>query len=204
MAIKKPTRSIVDSHPQKAKIIEMILAGDSVMKIGRAVDPPLNAMMIQRYRKNVVQPLVARADRTQRILRPDLSSVPAVGPPAAIEAAKQAIVDEPILSVFRQRLEKLHDRVDRSLDRAEASDLSLVAPLLSAAHKNVEMLGRATGELEQSQGAGFSIQIICPSAPSADSMPRISYGPQMPGRVIEARKPREVVDDCVEIGVQRP
>jgi hypothetical protein len=73
------------------------------------------------------------------------------------------LVAAPVLSLFRQRLEKLHARVDKALERAEVAvrvvnqggrlvaagaDLAPLAPLLSVAHKNLEMLGWATGELE--------------------------------------------------------
>ncbi len=89
--------------------------------------------------------------------------------------ATEALVAAPVLSLFRQRLEKLHRRVDGALDRAESAvrvvkvdgklaavgpDLSPIAPLLSQAHKNLEMLGRSTGELEPTGGQGFCIQII--------------------------------------------
>jgi hypothetical protein len=104
--------------------------------------------------------------------------------------ATQALLGAPALSMFRQRLEKLHACADRALDRAETSvrvvkdergrlvavgaDLSPIAPLLNQAHKNLEMLGRATGELELVGGPSLSIQIICPSAP-ADAMPRVTF-----------------------------
>jgi hypothetical protein len=114
--------------------------------------------------------------------------------PAALSLdsfATHAIQDSPRISLFRQRLERLHNRVDKALDRAEdavrvatdkegrlvavGSDLSPLASLLSQAHKNLEILGRATGELEPQMSQGISIQIVCPAAPSPDNMPRISY-----------------------------
>lgn len=81
-----------------------------------------------------------------------------------------------MLSIFRQRLEKLYGRVERTLDKAEeANELGVVAPLLNQAHKNVELLGKATGELADATAPQVSIQVICPSAPSPELTPRITY-----------------------------
>ena len=78
---------------------------------------------------------------------------------------------------FRQRLEKLHGRIDRTLDRAEgAEDITPLAPLFNAASKNLEMLGRATGELEPNAGMSLSIQIVSPATESRpDQIPRITF-----------------------------
>ncbi len=85
-------------------------------------------------------------------------------------------MDAPVLSIFRSRLEKLHGRIDNAIDRAEERpDLfGVLPPLFNQAAKNLEMLGRATGELEPQSHGHMSIQIICPVAP-ADAPPRITY-----------------------------
>lgn len=186
----------VDSHPQKNKIVQMIIDGRSVRDIAKAVSPPIDFNAIQRYKVNVIKPVLDRAHDTNRILIGEGQTKPAPEPLSrdtnAIQMATQAIKDAPVLSIFRQRLEKLHGRIDRSLDKAETAvrvtfdkesgeevvigaDLGVIAPLLNQAHKNLEILGRATGELEPSGGAGVSIQILCPSAPNANAMPRVTY-----------------------------
>jgi hypothetical protein len=110
--------------------------------------------------------------------------------------------------MFRERLEKLWQRADRTLDKAEAAvrvsedhegnavfgarDITPIAPLLNAAQKSLELLGRATGELEPEGRQSFAIQIICPQAPNPGAMPRVSY---VSAGSIDAE------DDCVEIGL---
>jgi hypothetical protein len=76
---------------------------------------------------------------------------------------------------------------------AVGKDLSVMAPLLAQAHKNLEILGRATGELEPQGGQSLAIQIICPwVSPDPNNLPRISYS---------APDAIEGESDEVEIGV---
>lgn len=186
--------SIVETHPEKQKIIDQLLAGRSVRAVARSVSPTLDFNAIQRYKLNIIKPAIERATAGERILMGEghrKEAVVAIQPDSpAIQEARQSIQDAPVLSVFRQRLEKLHGRIDRTLDKAEAAvrisrdsegnevfagpDLAVMAPLLNVAHKNVEILGRATGELEPTGGSGVSIQIVCPTAP-IEAMPRITY-----------------------------
>ena len=77
-----------------------------------------------------------------------------------------------------ERLEKLWNRVDRNLDKAknavrtrtidgvevwEEQGLAAIAPLMNQAHKNLELLGKVTGEIETSAGANVAIQIVLPT-----------------------------------------
>ncbi len=168
----------VDSHPEKRKIIEGILAGRSVREISVSVVPHLAHCAVQRYKAKVINPLVARAAENDRILNADLSTkrqpVALVSDTEVNQAIQSTAHDAPVLSLFRSRVEKLHGVLDRSLGKAEQRNaLELIAPLANAQSKNLEMLGRATGELEQQGGTSVSIQVVCPSNPT-DSV-RISY-----------------------------
>jgi hypothetical protein len=66
----------------------------------------------------------------------------------------------------------------------EEQGLQAIAPLMNQAHKNLELLGRVTGEIEQSAAANFAIQIVLPGAPSC--------GPS--GPVIEATAEPQTID----------
>lgn len=154
-----------------------------------AVDPPEPVKM--RHRPNVEN----RGITTEEWEQMDRVEQTAVVEPEkrkqVEQLATQAIVAAPSISIFRSRLEKLHGRIDRTLDKAEeavrvvdvdgkmvsvGSDLSPMAPLFNAASKNLEMLGRATGELEPVGAGSVSIQIVCPSAGSpAGELPRVSF-----------------------------
>lgn len=92
-----------------------------------------------------------------------------------VKVAEQASLTKDILqsSPFQERLQKLWERVERNLDRIEGSpDLQNLAPLLNQAHKNLAILGRATGELETSAAVGLAIQIVLPAPmPAAPDEP---------------------------------
>ena len=203
---------LVDQHPEKQKIIDGILSGQSVRVIARSVNPPIEFNAIQRYKSRIVKPILGRAEETERLLGELQAKPPAAPPPKAsplaIQKADTAIQDAPRLSMFRERLEKLWQRADRTLDKAEAAvrvsedhegnavfgarDITPIAPLLNAAHKSLELLGRATGELEPEGRQSIAIQIICPQAPNPGAMPRISY---VSADAIDAE------DDAVPIGL---
>jgi hypothetical protein len=201
---------LVDSYPEKQKIVDGILAGKSVRAVAKSVVPPIQFNAIQRYKTNVVIPMLQRAEKISATMHP---VVPLSADPVALQGAREAIQDAPTVSLFRHRLEKLYRRVDRALDRAETAvrviekdgklvaagaDLGPIAPLLSAAHRNLEMLGRATGELEPAGSASMSIQIICPAAGSSEP-PRIVFG-QDDERTIEGEA-IEVEPVEAEIGI---
>jgi hypothetical protein len=206
---------LVDQHPEKQKIIDGILSGQSVRAIARSVNPPIEFNAIQRYKTRIVRPILARAEENERLMGELQATSPATRPPkpspVALQKTATAIQDAPRLSIFRQRLEKIWERTDRTLDKAEsavrvgkddegnivfgAQDITPIAPLLAQAHRNAEILGKATGELEAQVAGSFSIQVICPSTTGATSadLPRVTYSatPQIEG------------GDEVEIGVRQ-
>ena len=203
----------VDTHPQKQKIIDGILSGMTTRAISSFVVPPIPHSAVQRYKVSVIKPMLERASVSERILNsvPGLKDKPMdlSNAPPEVQAVQQAIQDAPVLSLFRKRHEKVWGVVERTMAKAEAAvrvqrdedgnevfagpDLGVMAPILNQAHKSIEILGRATGELEPQGGQGVSIQIICPAAPNPDAMPRVSYA--APDQIEGA------VDDCAVIGV---
>ena len=217
----------VDTHPQKQKIIDGILAGKSTRHIADTLQPPVSFAAIQRYKSSVIKPMVREAESLNRVLRAnkdgEIVSKPAPVPMSsdteATQTVQRAIEHAPALSIFRERLEKVYGRIDKTLDRAETAvrvttdkegnqvvigqDLGPLAPLYNVALKALETHGRATGELEP-QGAGqVSIQIVLPRTGDQTEEPRISFASQ---NTIELAAAPEVVDDgIVEIGVlQKP
>jgi hypothetical protein len=197
-------------------MIEAFIAGTPAREIARWAHPRVAHNTISRYMRARVRPALNNAARLFAVDPPRTCGAldgeakkktrnvatqqtePQMERDQAEQLAMEALVAAPALSLFRARLEKLHGRVDRALDRAETAvrviekdgklvaagaDLGPIAPLLSAAHRNLEMLGRATGELEPAGSSSMSIQIICPAAGSSDP-PRIVFG-QDEGRTIE-------------------
>lgn len=186
----------VDLHPQRDKIIRRFMEGDSLRAVGEGIVPPISAMALQRYKSKVIMPILARAQQSESLLIGESGKKQPLVTPNALQKAEkataQALQDAPVFSIFRQRLEKLNGLIDRTLTKAESSvriatdkdgnqvvvgaDIGVMAPLLNQAHKNLEILGRATGELEPQGGGSVSIQILCPAAgTSVDQMPRITF-----------------------------
>ena len=224
----------ISTHPQLQKMIEAFIAGTPTREIARWANPRVAHNMISRYMRARVRPALNNAARLfavdpprsgpvfekesheQMEARPKTTPPPAWHPQMERDQAEQlameALVAAPALSIFRARLERLHDRVDRALDRAETAvrvverdgklvasgaDLGPIAPLLSQAHRNLEVLGRATGELEPQGASSMSIQIICPAVGSTE-LPRIAFGHD-DGRMIEG----SAIEVEAEIGIEQ-
>lgn len=220
------SRLSIDSHPQKAIIIRRIIDGLSIRQVIAGVVPPVSEMTVHRYKSKVIMPILAKAGQREGLhIREKDDFVPPVplGVPLAsggnvVERVTSEALNRPVLSVFRQRLEKLNGIIDRTLNKAESSvriatdkdgnqvvvgaDIGVMAPLLNQAHKNVEMLGRATGELEPQGGGSVSIQILCPAAgTTVEQMPRITYA-DTDANVIEGTAvSADELDESAEIGV---
>lgn len=175
---------VVDKHPQKKKIIQLILSGTPVRQIAEMVVPHVPHSAVQRYKTNVIKPMLANAEESSRILNTQITHlgdtklpVPLSSDTTAVQAVQHAIQAAPVLSIFRTRLESVHGRIERAMDRVEGNpkEFGLLPPLVNQYHKNIELLGKVTGELEQQGTTSVSIQIVCPSAPTPELTPRISY-----------------------------
>lgn len=173
MATRRIPQRAIDNLPEaKRKIaLDALLEGKSLRAVAKIVG--VSHQAVHDYKRRVVLPAIKTAQQLQSFQsldRPD--SVKAVHHTALTRDIVQA-------SPFQERLEKLWLRADRSLDKAENAvrtrtidgvevweeqGLQAIAPLLNQAHKNVELLGRVTGELEAPAAANIAIQIVMPSA----------------------------------------
>lgn len=189
------SKNSIDNHPQKVKIIDRILAGLPVRDVCRGLVPEVSPMTIHRYKANTVKPLLQKMKTNADLIMTDQPGkhevVPLESDTKAVARVQTVAVDGPSMSLFRRRLEKLYAVAERHIEKAESAvkldkdgntigvDLAVMAPLLNQAHKNVEMLGRATGELEPQGATSVSIQIFSPtSATTVEELPRISYADQ--------------------------
>ena len=184
MAATKTSKSTIDNLPevQRRKVVDAILAGKSLRQVAKMVG--ISAVSVKVYKDKVVMPAIRTAQKVQAF-----QSLPSTNSELIKE---QTAITRDIIqaSPFKQRLEKLWDRTEKALDRAETAvrvvkdedtgqlvsvgpDVAAIGPLLNQAHKNVELLGRVTGELEVSAGSNIAIQIVLPQAGSgaADESP---------------------------------
>jgi hypothetical protein len=116
--------STIESHPQKKRIIQALLDGQSVRNIAAWTKPPVSYLAIQRYKSSIVQPAVERSgSRVNNLSRVKNQRVA----PDCVETkreATQAIQDAPVLELRDARIQLLQDLIERlrlvMTERAEA------------------------------------------------------------------------------------
>jgi hypothetical protein len=135
-------------------MVEAFIAGTPAREIARWAHPRVAHNTISRYMRARVRPALNNAARLFAVDPPRTGAVldgeakkktrdvatqqterPQMERDQAEQLAMEALVAAPALSIFRARLEKLHDRVDRALrgDRTHASlQAGLRVPLGSA------------------------------------------------------------------------
>jgi hypothetical protein len=183
MATRRESQCIIENLPevQRKKVVDALISGVSLRKVGEMAGCSVTAVMA--YKKRVVKPALRTAHQVQHFQ--------AVTSLDSQRFQEHAALTRDIVqaSPFRERLEKLWDRADKALDKAENAvrtrvvdgvevweeqGLQAIAPLLNQAHKNVELLGRVTGELEVAAGSNIAIQIVLPQVaaiPSSELAP---------------------------------
>ena len=172
----------IDKLPEtkRQQVINAILEGKSLREV--AVLAGVAHTAIARYKRCVVTPAIRQS---QKVAAFEQLTTTAVEQTQAVAIGTRNII---ACSPFRAQLASLKERTERLLDRAESgirarddgkpntADAAACAPLIAQAHKNVELLGRATGELEQAAGPQIAVQIVIPasqgppgtSSPTAD------------------------------------
>jgi hypothetical protein len=124
----------VDSHPQKAKIIDALLAGTPLRTIGTDVIPHVSHTSLARYKASVIKPMLERAEESKRILglgQPEKNSEngkkPTLSVPTVNQAVQNAIQDAPALQIRENRIKAKTERwlrVQKIVD-GRAADMSL-------------------------------------------------------------------------------
>ncbi len=104
--------SKIEQHPEKDRIIDMLLAGESLRKISESVFPAVTPMSLHRYKRSRVTPALKNARLTAKALKRDgLSAIAAKA--QAEELAKQDVMDAPIIAAREKRVQALHDWWER-------------------------------------------------------------------------------------------
>jgi hypothetical protein len=121
----------IETHPQKAKIVDWILAGHSTRDIASKTVPPVSFNAIQRYKTNVIKPMLERAEESKRIIgekpRRVVTPVPREDAPEAVQAVQNAILDAPAIHIRENRI-KLQQELTKRLTRVvneRAADMSV-------------------------------------------------------------------------------
>ena len=109
--------SSIDSHPQRQKIIDALIAGEPLRSIASRVSPPVSFTAIHRYRSNVVAPALKNAAFATKVLAGTDLVDPKLGTSTefdkVVAATAAALKAAPILAVRESRLARLDDRARR-------------------------------------------------------------------------------------------
>lgn len=155
-------QSIIETHPQKQVIIDQLIAGQSLRRIGKSVVPPVGHTVIQDYMNKVVKPAMeaARINRAN----PTPSTIPSRSDDT--NRLQQSLRQSPV----RERLESVWSRTKGFVEDT-ALNVDNGAPILNAATKQIELLAKLTGELQQGDGPAVNIRIVMPGGP--EDQPRV-------------------------------
>lgn len=150
----------VDTHPQREKIIQALLDNEPPKKIAKWVNPPISHVSIWRYRTRKVKPVLERAVKTAKLLQtanvPLKDDKPTDTGIAAIDLARDALTDDPLLS----RVLMKYRRYDRWFDEAERqNNFAALANIDRAETGALTLHGNLSGRLQAPNGSAIQIVI---------------------------------------------
>lgn len=136
--------SIIDTHPQKDRIIEALVRGDTVDQVAAWVKPKIHRTTIFRYVKHKIAPAVRRQSEIAKVLRENemlrSSASTDEGIRSIVDATKASINADPILD----KVDFLWSEAKSGLsDARDAGDLSARSRFLSVGAKIVDTEGKA-------------------------------------------------------------
>ena len=135
----------VDTHPQRAKIIDAVLAGQSCREISKGLDPPLHYVTIARFAQRSKQALAQQAAAAKALAEQQHGDTGKLQPGDLIEATKAALTANPILA----RIEKKYERYDRWIEGAEKKeDFRTCASIDGTETKALELQARMLGLID--------------------------------------------------------
>ena len=145
-----PAPHSIEAHPQKHRIIEALLAGESTRKIAAWAKPRLSAMSVQRYKASIVKPAIERSNkRVSTLNRVKAQRVEGVTP-ELVQDALQSVTDAPVLALRNARVALLQSLVNK---------LNLVIDARAEAYSEVP--GGASGLLAKDyRGSGENMQEV--------------------------------------------
>ncbi len=169
--------SSLSDHPQRQRIIDALVAEQPYRIIQSWTEPKVSTGALARFKQSCVAELIG-ANRKQSG-RGGAAAI--YDGPGANNQLRSAMAAQS--SPFRPRLDQLWHAAERTLVRAEAAeDVGQVAPLINAAMRTVEVLGRATGELTAGDSNTLNVMVVCPSSNQAQPVPddvlTIDIGPK--------------------------
>jgi hypothetical protein len=182
-----PRTCTLCNHPRREVIDRALLDGESFRHIAARFDTSTGAL--QRHKADHLQPSLLKAYQAKENAR-------AEGFRARLETTWEAIQD-----AMDQARQAVRTREDGTV---EDRSLSVLTPLFNQAHRNLELLGRATGELSNDGAPATNVTLIrvlsVPRMPGVQTIHAIAEGAPPAAETTEAVRslPAAEVDAPVE------
>jgi hypothetical protein len=116
--------STIDTHPQKKKILQALLDGETVRSIAEWAKPAVSVTAIQRYKSSVIKPAIERSGTRVRNLNRVTFQKVSPNEPETVQAAMIAVQDAPVLELRDARIQLLQTLIEKLKvvmeERAEA------------------------------------------------------------------------------------
>ncbi len=154
---------VLDTHPDREKLVEAILAGESLREVARRANVSHTA--VQNYVRRVVRPAVRSPRAAVNLLkeRPE-SSVSIEQVRQTVNIAKDAASQSAIVPVMEKIARREARREALLSDAAESKDFRGYASLDSCEYRDLELECRLRGLLDSGPTHQTNIMIVCAGA----------------------------------------
>lgn len=169
------SKAHIDNLPEnkRRKVLDALLRGESLRKVAKMAG--VSHTVVSDYKRKVMIPALKTAQQFK-----ENQPLPETRGQHLAETANLTR-DIVKASPFMERHEFLWGKVTQGIEKAENAvrvvtdretgqlmsvgpDVGVLAPLLNQAHKNLELLGQVTGELQQAPQAQTNIMIVVPAS----------------------------------------
>jgi hypothetical protein len=156
-----PRTCTICIHPDRLRIEQAIIAGTSLRTISGQYGPSKTAVM--RHRSHVVEAMSRNKDVREQVRTGKLLDDVRAG-------------EERAERLFDQATEILKTARDENDPRTALQAIRAASAVIGEARGYMQLRGELTNELGRDRALSpVSIQILCPSAPSLDAMPRVTF-----------------------------
>jgi hypothetical protein len=151
------SRPSLSDHPQRDKIIEALIAGQTPDAVAQWCKPPLHKTTIWRFRRSHIASKLSRIEETAKALQDNILQSAAGNQtvdPAVIQAATSALCTaDPIMSRVLAKYQRYDDMYAKTVDPQGFSSIDRAETQALTLHANL------TGRLQQS-GPSTVVQIV--------------------------------------------
>jgi hypothetical protein len=163
-------RSTIDNLPptERQRIIDRLIRGESAGLIAQELD--ISRAAVQAYKARYIKPALKAADLMASAS--DTQLFPHVPTHDVLANARNLVRTSPT----QQRASQVYDMLMKDTRRARAAvqvtkdgdpigeDMAILPPFYNQLHKNLELTGKLTGEIQDKSGAPVvNVQVVIPA-----------------------------------------